>query len=211
MRPSPDYTLYVITERTPGRSHLEVARAALQGGATVIQLREKELPPLTLVAEAREIARLCRERGVTFIVNDSVELAAACGADGVHLGPEDLPPAQARAVLGAQALVGGSAGTVAEAQALAGAADYLGVGTIYATATKPDAGHPIGPEGLAAIRRAVALPLVAIGGLHAGNVEAMIRAGADGVAVVSAVTRAPDMVEAAHRLRRLIEETRART
>jgi len=204
----PDYTLYVITERWGGRTHLEVAQAALAGGATTIQLREKELPPEQVLEEARQIARLCRQAGVCFIVNDHLALAAQAGADGVHVGSSDADPAQARRELGLGAIVGVSAASLQEALAAAPHADYLGVGPVYGTATKLDAGPPLGGAGLAAIRRAVTLPLVAIGGINADNLAPLLKAGAQGIAVISAVTREADMAEATRRLRRAITEAR---
>ncbi len=199
--------LYVVTEDAgPGRSHLDVVRAAVAGGATAVQLRAKDLPDSELAALAREAAALCRRAGVLFLVNDRVEVARLAGADGVHLGQDDAPPAAARALLGREAVVGVSCATAAEARAAAAAgADYLGVGSIYATATKPDAGEPIGLAGLRRVRAAVALPLVAIGGITPANAAAVVRAGADGVAVVGAVTRAPDMEAAVRTLRALLD------
>jgi thiamine-phosphate pyrophosphorylase len=204
-----DLTLYVITDRrlASGRSHEEVAREAIAGGATVIQLRDKEASTKELVEIGRRLRRLTAERGVTFIVNDRVDVALAVDADGVHLGQEDMPAALARQLMGPAKVIGVSAGTVEEAKrAEKDGADYLGVGPVYATVTKPDAGEPIGVEGLAEILRAVSIPVVAIGGINEGNVEEVIAAGADGVAVVSAVVAAQDIEAAARRLRRKIKE-----
>ncbi len=206
----PRLRLYVVTEDAgAGRSHLDVVRAAVAGGATAVQLREKLLPDAELTALAREAALLCRQAGVLFLVNDRVEVARAAGADGVHLGQEDAPARLARAALGPEAVVGVSCATPAEARAAeAAGADYVGVGSVYATATKPDAGAPIGLEGLRAVRAAVALPVVAIGGIGPANAAAVLRAGADGVAVVSAITRAPDMEAAVRALRALLDSVR---
>lgn len=205
-----DYRLYVITERWQDRRHLDVARAAIEGGATVVQFREKELPEETVLAEARAIAELCRQAGVTFIVNDSVELAQLCGANGVHVGQTDAAPAAARQALGAKALVGVSAAVLGEALPHLEVADYLGVGPVVATATKPDAAPAIGTAGLADICRAVTQPVVAIGGINEHNAAACIAAGAAGIAVISAVSRADDMAAAARRLRAVVEEALAR-
>jgi thiamine-phosphate pyrophosphorylase len=204
-----DLTLYVITDRrlASGRSHEEVAREAIAGGATVIQLRDKEASTKELVEIGRRLRRLTAERGVTFIVNDRVDVALAVNADGVHLGQEDMPAALARQLMGPAKVIGVSASTVEEAKrAEKDGANYLGVGPVYATVTKPDAGEPIGVEGLAEILRAVSIPVVAIGGIKEGNVEEVIAAGADGVAVVSAVVAAQDIEAAARRLRRKIKE-----
>jgi thiamine-phosphate pyrophosphorylase len=204
-----DLTLYVITDRrlASGRSHEEVAREAIAGGATVIQLRDKEASTKELVEIGRRLRRLTAERGVTFIVNDRVDVALAVDADGVHLGQEDMPAALARQLMGPAKVIGVSAGTVEEAKrAEKEGANYLGVGPVYATVTKPDAGEPIGVEGLAEILRAVSIPVVAIGGINEGNVEEVVATGADGVAVVSAVVGAQDIEAAARRLHRKIKE-----
>jgi thiamine-phosphate pyrophosphorylase len=206
-----DLTLYVITDRrlASGRSHEEVAREAIAGGATVIQLRDKEASTKELVEIGRRLRRLTAERGVTFIVNDRVDVALAVDADGVHLGQEDMPAALARQLMGPAKVIGVSAGTVEEAKrAEKEGANYLGVGPVYATATKPDAGEPIGVEGLSEILRAVSIPVVAIGGINEGNVEEVVATGADGVAVVSAVVGAQDIEAAARRLHRKIKEAK---
>jgi thiamine-phosphate pyrophosphorylase len=162
----------------------ETARAAAEGGATVIQLRLKDLPTLELVERGRPVAAIAREAGVTFVVNDDVEAALALDADGVHLGRGDAGKELARA---AGLLLGISAASVYEA--IAGVeqdADYIGAGPVWATPTKADAGSPIGLDGLAAICEAVDVPVVAIGGVDASNAVDCIRAGAKGVAVVRA-------------------------
>lgn len=197
------WDLYVIitTNLGGGRPALELVRQALAGGATAIQLREKDLPARELVALGREIRRLTRAAGATFIVNDRLDVALAVDADGVHIGQEDLPARIARQLLGAGKILGISTGTVLEArQAVADGADYLGVGSIYATRSKGDAGEPIGLAGLKAIRAAVTIPVVAIGGINSNNAADVIAAGADGVAVVSAVIGAPDVAAAAREL-----------
>lgn len=206
-----DLTLYVITDRrVSGRGHEEQAAEAIRGGATVIQLREKVLPARDIVEIGRRTAALCRDAGVLCIVNDRADVAVACGADGVHVGEDDLPVAAARQIVGPRGVVGASAGTVEAAmRAQAQGADYLGVGSICATATKDDAGPPIGTAGLAAIIRAVRIPVVAIGGITADVVPDVLRAGAAGIAVVSAVVAQPDIAEAARRLRAAIDAVRA--
>jgi thiamine-phosphate diphosphorylase len=199
-----DWTIYVITDshKARGRSHLEIAAAAIRGGATAVQLRMKEEPARVVLDAARSIVSLCREAGVTFLVNDRVDVAMIAGADGVHVGQDDLPVAEVRALMGSRALIGASAATVEEAVAAERAgADYLGVGAVYATATKSDAGAPVGPARLTEICRAVRLPVVGIGGITVENAPAVIRAGAQGVAVVTAVTLADDMAAAVRRLR----------
>ncbi|MGH2406258.1 MAG: thiamine phosphate synthase [bacterium] len=205
-----DLTLYVVTDREiSGRSHEDQVDAAISGGATVIQLREKALSARDAVAIGRRIVAICRQSGVPFIVNDRADVAAACGADGVHLGQDDLPIPAARQILGRGKLIGASAGTIKDAQrAAADGADYLGVGSVFASSTKADAGEPIGIAGLAAIVRAVRVPVVGIGGITAENAADVISAGAAGVAVVAAVVGQDDIAGAAKRLRERIDAAR---
>ena len=209
----PDWRVYVIADasRDRGRSHLEIAEAAIRGGATAIQLRMKDEPARLMVGTARLLATLCQTAGVTFIVNDRVDVAMIVEADGVHVGQDDLPAEDVRRLLGRGVLLGVSAATVQEARAAERAgADYLGVGAIYATATKADAGAPVGLARIRELRRAVGLPLVAIGGISADNAAQVIAAGAQGVAVITAVTLAEDMAEAARRVRREVDGARER-
>mgnify|MGYP000737147488 FL=1 len=203
--------LYVIVDTAVAgdRDPVALAAAAIAGGATAIQLRAKDLPTVRQVAVARALADLARRHAVLFIVNDRLDVALAVEADGVHLGWEDLPPADARRLLGPERVLGVSAGNLEEARAaLAAGADYLGVGPIFPTRTKADAGEAIGLEGLRAIRALSPVPIVAIGGITAENAAAVIAAGADGVAVISAVLLAPDPTAAARRLRQVIDEAR---
>ncbi|WP_406677009.1 thiamine phosphate synthase [Moorella sp. ACPs] len=205
------WDLYVIitTKLGGGRPTLELVRQALAGGATAIQLREKDLSARELVELGREIRELTRAAGATFIINDRLDVALAVEADGVHIGQEDLPARVARELLGPGKILGVSTGTVAEArQAVVDGADYLGVGSIYATKSKGDAGEPIGLAGLKAIRAAVAIPVVAIGGINTSNAAEVIAAGADGVAVVSAVIGAPDVAAAAKELLAAVRRAR---
>lgn len=204
-----DLSLYVITESLPDRSPLEIAAAAYAGGASVVQLRQKGATTRETFLWAQQIAALAREQGKVLIINDRVDLAQAVRADGVHLGPDDLPVSVARRVLGPTAIIGASAGTVDEAiEAEAEGATYLGVGAIYGTSSKPDAGDPIGPERIREIREAVSLPLVAIGGITAAHITELLTAGADGIAVISAVTRAKNMKTASRDLARAIKAAR---
>jgi thiamine-phosphate pyrophosphorylase len=195
----PRYELCVITRAVPdlGRDHLAVARGALEGGARFLQFREKEMPTRDLVETAAALLGLAREFGAVLVVNDRVDVALAVGADGVHVGESDLPVAEARRLLGPVAIIGASAATVESARRAEGeGADYLGVGPIYPTGSKADAGEAIGLAPIAAIRAAVNLPVLGIGGIGAGNVAEVIRAGAHGVAVISAVSDAEDMARA---------------
>lgn len=207
--------LYAVTDRSwlAGRTLLGCVTAALAGGATFVQLREKGRPTDEVAAVGRELAPLCRAAGVPFVVNDDVRAALACGADGVHVGQSDIACALARELLGPSAIVGASASTVEQALAAqAAGASYLGVGAVFPTATKADADSP-GVEGLAAICSAVDIPVVAIGGLHAGNLGALAGTGACGAAVVSALFAADDIEGAARELERALrlalEEGRA--
>jgi len=201
--------LYVLTDTrvARGRSLIDLVGAALEGGATAIQLREKTSSALEQVALGRELRRLTADAGALFIVNDRVDVACALEADGVHLGQDDLPVAVARKILGPSAIIGGSAGNLGElAKSLAAGVDYLGVGPMYPTGTKADAGPAIGPAGLAQIRRQTDLPIVGVGAIDADNVGPVIAAGADGAAVITAVIGAADVKAAARRLRQAVED-----
>jgi len=207
----PRFDLYVITDSAlpPGRSHIEIARAALAGGADTVQLRDKGAAAQNLCAAAAEIQPLARKFGAVFIVNDRVDVALVAGADGAHVGPDDLPARDARRILARPALLGVSCSTPEEARRAAkDGADYVGVGPIFPTPTKPDAGEAIGLERLAAVVAAAGIPVVAIGGIDHENVAAVIGAGAAGAAVIAAVVAAPDMAAAARALKTRIQEAR---
>ncbi len=202
-----DLRLYVVLDPAVagGRSVVEIARQAIAGGATMLQLRDKRSPDRDVLASATAISQLCRTESTPFIVNDRVDIAYACGADGVHLGHDDLPPAVARKLLGENAIIGMSAGNLDElAAALPARPDYLGVGPMYATRTKNDAGAPVGPAMIRTLREAApVIPLVGIGGITTENAAAVIAAGADGIAVVSAVVGAQNVEAATRALRAL--------
>lgn len=199
----PDYSLYVILDRQAAgaRSLVELARQLLSGGATVIQLRDKVADGRTLYQEVLALKPLCQQAQVPLIVNDRLDVALAVEADGVHLGQDDLPPEVARRLLGPGALVGVSVDTVAQAQAAqAAGASYLGVGDLFGTRSKPDAGAPIGLERLREIAAQVNVPIVGVGGVTLENATSVIAAGASGVAVISAVLGAADAELAAREL-----------
>ena len=199
--------LYAVTDRAwVGRQTLpEQVEAALKGGATCVQLREKELDGAAFLEEARTLAALCRRYGVPLIINDNVEVALASGADGVHVGQDDLTVEQVRRLAGDRLIVGVSAHTVEQALAAqAGGADYLGVGAVFATATKSDA-HVLPRETLAEICRAVDIPVVAIGGIGEDNLLQLAGTGVDGAALVSAIFSAPDIEGQCRKLRALSE------
>ena len=195
--------LYVLTDPDlrPEGSAEETVRAALAGGARIVQLREKHLPTPQLVETARHMVHQCRVGKALLIVNDQVDVALASGADGVHLGPDDMKPEDARRLLGPDKLVGVSVATVEEARAAAPYASYFGVGAIFGSQTKLDAGAPIGAGRIGEIKAAFPnIPVVAIGGINAENIAEVAQAGADAAAVVSAVVAAPDMEAATREL-----------
>jgi len=199
--------LHVLTDRalSRGRSTAEVVTAALAGGATVVQLRDKERTGTALVGVGRHLRALTRAQGGLLIVNDRVDVALALDADGAHVGQDDLPAREVRRLLGPDRLLGVSARTVEEAVRAAGeGADYIGFGPVFPTATKGDAGPPRGLEDLRRACHAVAVPVVAIGGITPDNVGAALAAGAAGVAVIAAVVAAPDMMAATRALRQAI-------
>ncbi|MBM3459059.1 MAG: thiamine phosphate synthase [Armatimonadetes bacterium] len=187
--------------------HVEVARAALAAGVRVVQLRDKERDAGELLPLIWEIRRLCRAAGALFLVNDRVDLAQA--ADGVHLGQTDFPVALARAMLGPERCVGISVENEEQVRAAEEAgADYLGVGAIYGTSTKLDAGDPVGLEQLRRFRAITALPLVAIGGITRERLPEVRRAGADSAAVIGAIAAQPEPETAARELVRTWEAAR---
>lgn len=197
--------VYVLTDPTlrSDRSALEIARAAFEGGAQVVQLRDKSAPLPRLISLARELVGIARQANGLLIVNDRVDVALAADADGVHLGPEDMAPEDARRLLGPGKLLGVSVATLAEAGAAAPYASYLAVGAIYGSQTKCDAGTAIGTERVREIKAAFPhLLLVAIGGISRENIGEVAGAGADAAAVVSAVVSAPDMADAVRDLAR---------
>lgn len=194
--------LYAVTDRawTGRQTLLEQIEAALQGGATLVQLREKELDDAAFLAEARQAVALCHRYGVPLIVNDNLPVALAAGADGVHVGQEDQPVADIRRQTGPGFLIGATAKTLDQARAAqAAGADYLGVGACFPSPTKPNA-VGITREALAAICAAVDLPVVAIGGITPQNAGQLRGTGIAGLAVVSALFAAPDISAAAREL-----------
>ncbi len=167
---------------------------ALEAGIRTVQLRDKDAPTGALLETADRLARLCRRQDALFIVNDRVDVAMASGAGGVHLGQEDMPVGRARELMGGEAVIGASVRTVAEAaRAEEEGADYLAANMVFATPTKTDLPGPLGLEAVSELRRGTRLPLVAIGGLGPGNAGLVLDAGADGVAVVSAIMSAGDV------------------
>lgn len=195
MKPRIDLSVYLVTD--PGmcatRGLVETVLAAVRGGATVVQLRDKDAGDAELVEQGRALKAALTGSGVPLIVNDRVEVARAVGADGVHVGQSDAAAAAAREALGPNAIVGLSVQTVAHAARVdAAVVDYVGVGPVFATGTKPDHAAPSGFAGLAAVCRVAPVPAVAIGGLGAVHAFQVLATGAMGLAVVSAICAADD-------------------
>ncbi|UUZ86777.1 thiamine phosphate synthase [Paenibacillus sp. P26] len=189
------------------------AQAALEGGITILQLREKKAPIPEVLEKGRMIRDLCRKHQVPFIVNDRVDLALLLDADGVHVGQDDIPGRLVRSLVGEDKIVGISAGSMEEAErAVSEGADYLGVGAVYTTLTKGDAGEPIGTGLITEIKEKwPGLPLVGIGGIQASNAGPVIQSGGDGVAVVSAIAKRPDPQQAAAALLQIVLSERTKS
>ncbi len=207
----PDLSLYLVTDRglSLGRSTVDIVRAAVAGGVTCVQLREKECSTRQFVAEARAVREVLAGTDIPLIINDRIDVALAVDADGVHLGQTDMLIADARRVVGRSMLIGISAECVEDAvRAEAQGADYVGISPVFSTPTKTDTAPALGLDGVAAIRAAVSLPLVGIGGIKPGNAAEVIRAGCDGVAVVSAIVSAPDPRKAATELKTIIRHAK---
>lgn len=201
--------LYAVTDRAwaaDEEDFWDQVRAAIAGGATMVQLREKHLAEDAFLAEAERFVALCREAGAISIINDNVDIAVKTGADGVHVGQEDLTAGRARELLGPDKIIGVSAHNAEEARAAqAAGADYLGVGAAFVTGTKTDA-KPISRDTIRAVTAAVDIPVVAIGGISAGNILELKGSGVDGVAVVSAIFAQKDVGEATRKLLALSRE-----
>ncbi|MBK1712232.1 thiamine phosphate synthase [Rubrivivax gelatinosus] len=190
-----------------GRPLEEIVAAAVQGGVSCVQLREKHLGTRAFVARGRALKALLAPRRVPLVINDRVDVALACGADGVHLGQSDMAVEDARRLLPPAVFIGWSVETLDDVRrAAALPLDYLGTSPVFATTTKLDAAPAWGLDGLRAVRAATALPLVAIGGLHAGNAAQVLAHGADGIAVVSAICSAADPEAAARELALAVAE-----
>ncbi|HOW86890.1 MAG TPA: thiamine phosphate synthase [Candidatus Aminicenantes bacterium] len=203
-----DYSLYLVADAgyAAGRDLAGLVDAAVDGGVTIVQLRAKSLGGAAFAALASDVAARLARRGVPLLINDRVDVALACGAAGVHLGQDDLPVAAARRLLGPRGIIGLSVNTAEEARrAERDGADYVGAGPAFATSTKQTELAVLGPAGIGRIKAAVRLPVVAIGGIGAAGAAEMAAAGADGVAVVSAILGAPDARRAAEELKRAFE------
>ncbi|MEE8292028.1 MAG: thiamine phosphate synthase [Candidatus Tectomicrobia bacterium] len=205
-------TLYLITDRrlSRGRSTLDVVRAAIAGGVDIVQLRDKEVDTVMMVEEGLRLHELTAGANVPLIVNDRVDVALALKAEGAHVGQTDLPATMARKLLPAPALLGVSTSAVDMAQrAQEDEADYIGFGPIYYTSTKVTKASPRGLELLPAIQQAIHIPCVALGGISHTNIAEVVAAGADHVAVCSAIVGAEDVQRAAATLKEIMEKARA--
>ncbi|MGD0626145.1 MAG: thiamine phosphate synthase [Thermodesulfobacteriota bacterium] len=187
-------------------SHEELAELAIAGGADTIQFRQKQGATREMIRVADQVRVLCKKAGVTFVVNDRMDVAIASHADGVHLGQDDFPIPLARKLLGEEAIIGGSASSMEEARkCLLEGVDYIGFGPVYPTTSKEDAGPAGGLGLLKQIVEAIPLPILAIGGIGRENISLVMKAGVHGIAVISAVCCQKDPTEAAKCLRRLLE------
>ena len=207
VRKNMDFTLYLVTDRRwlGERTLWDSVEEAIRGGVTLVQLREKEISSKEFLELAQRVKEVTDRHGIPLIINDRIDIALAIDADGVHVGPEDLPVPLARKMLGNGKIIGASAASLEEALLLqAQGADYLGVGAVFPTATK-EGTEKVSLEELGGIKSAVRIPVVAIGGIHAGNAGPVMETGVDGVAVVSAIMDQTDIREAARRLLSLLK------
>jgi thiamine-phosphate pyrophosphorylase len=207
-----DFGLYVITDRqqTGGRPLPAVIEAALRGGARAFQLREKDLAPRELLPLAQEMRQLTQAYSARLLINDRIDVALAVDADGVHLTTSSLPVSVARRLLGPERLLGVSTHSLAEAQAAAeGGADFVVFGPVFFTPSKAPYGQPVGLEALRVVCAAVTLPILAIGGIKQANLDQVVAAGADGIAVISAIVAADDPTAAAQELLAALQARKA--
>lgn len=202
-----DYTLYLVTDRRlmSCKTIEDSVELAISGGASAVQLREKDCSSREFYELALRVKRITESAGVPLIINDRIDICMAIDADGVHLGQSDIPCKTARKILGADKIIGVSAALPKEAaQAQSDGADYLGVGAVFQTGTKTDT-RPVTPEIIREIRAAVTIPFVVIGGVNPENIKALYGLGIDGAAVVSAIVSQPDITAAARKMRKAAE------
>lgn len=206
-----DLSLYVIVDRgmIKGRSPIQVAREAITGGATALQLREKKMEGRDLYTFASSLKKIAKKRRALFIVDDRVDIAKACDADGVHLGNKDLPIKIARKILGKKKIIGATVRNLSQAlKAQKEGADYLSLGPIFPTRTKQGLPPPRGLKAITRIKKKIKIPLIAIGGINRNNVTSVIKAGADGVAIASAVVEAKNIRKATKELLKQIKKAK---
>ena len=204
-----DWKLCLVAdvEAAGGKSIISAIEQAIEGGVSLVQLRAKKLKNHEFFELGLKVRETTKKKSIPLIINDRVDIALSCNADGVHLGQEDLSVSHARKILGRKKLIGVSVNTKKEAEeAEERGADYLGVGPIYFTQTKKDIKAPLGAEGLREIRKRVRIPILAIGGINAGNAREIIEAGAAGIAVVSAILSAENIIKAARKLNEAIRQ-----
>ncbi len=202
-----DYSLYLVTDRnlSNGKSNLDVVETAVKGGVTCVQIREKECSTREFIRQARQLKILLANYNVPLIVNDRVDVAIAADADGIHLGQSDMAIADARKIVGSSVIIGISAESLEDAiKAEKQGADYIGISPVFNTSTKKDTAPPLGIKGVKEIRNHVHIPLIGIGGIGKNNAQDVIHAGADGIAVVSAIVAASSPEQAARELLQLI-------
>jgi thiamine-phosphate pyrophosphorylase len=202
-----DLSLYLVAdaEHAAGRDLVRLVSEAVLGGVTIIQLRAKGSGTREFLGLATRMAAALKSGSIPLIINDRVDIALACGADGVHLGQDDMPLGKARELLGSTKIIGVSANTLKEArEAERFGADYIGLGPVYATASKDTDLPVLGPEGIRRMRQKLDIPIIAIGGIDAGNAADVMNAGAAGIAVVSAILGAPDARKAAADLKKKV-------
>lgn len=210
-RTAADLSLYLVAdlEFAAGRDLAYLAGEAVLGGVTIVQLRAKALEISEFLDLATRMAAALKKRSVPLIINDRVDIAMACGADGVHLGQDDMPIDKARRLLGGSMIIGISVNTLKEArEAERLGADYIGLGPVYATATKDTELPVLGLESIRRIQEKIGIPIIAIGGINAGNAAEVMKAGATGIAVVSAILGAPDARKAASELKKRVRTYR---
>lgn len=208
-----DFSLYLVTDRSlsKGRSNRDIVEAAVVGGVTCVQLREKHCGTREFIHEALALRPLLRDRRIPLIINDRLDIALAVEADGVHLGQSDMPIAMARKIAGSSLIIGISAESADDAlKAKQEGADYIGISPVFSTPTKTDTAAPLDLGGVNKIRGLVDIPLVGIGGINRYNAASVIGAGADGVAVVSAIVSADDPTGATRTLKTLVEQALAK-
>ena len=208
MKPLIDYSIYLITDHDclKGRDFLQCIEAALRGGVTLVQLREKNVTGRPFLERALAVKSLCDKYNVPLLINDRIDIALACKAQGVHLGQEDIPLGVAREILGDEAIIGISAHTSEEARlAELEGADYLGVGAVFPTSTKEDASE-VGLERLKQIRTMTKLPLVGIGGVNALNYAKVLAAGAQGAAIISGILGADDIENEVRKIKKILSD-----
>lgn len=206
--------VYVITDRyiNPLQDHISIAKAAIDGGACAVQLRDKNATTRQLIDWAMTIRQMTAGTDTLFIINDRIDVAMACNADGVHLGDDDMPVEIARQLVGEGMLIGRSVDNVEQAiEAERMGVDYVSIGAVFPTATKPDAAQAVGIETVRAVKMAVNIPVVAIGGITHDNAASVIEAGADAIAVISAVAMSDEPLTAVKELVRIFESYRGRS